>query len=276
MLITGDGAGSLRGIVSSANPHDASSAHSNVALELRGEALRPLLDSELAIAGFSGWRGAAGCAPRSATPAAAALCRPGAANRVSIATEGAIRDALLAAIDGTTAGQQIDIAVFYLSDRPVIEALLAAASRGVAIRVLLDPNKDAFGFEKSGLPNRQVASELVAASDGAIKLRWYRTHGEQFHVKLAAIRSDRELWLTVGSANFTRRNLDDYNLEANVIVRAPLGGTLDAEVASWFDTLWQNRPGRIEYTADTDLYADPSQGRYWLYRLMEAAGLSTF
>ena len=58
------------------------------------------------------------------------------------------------------------------------------------IRVLLDPNKDAFGFEKSGLPNREVASELVAASAGAIKLRWYRTHGEQFHVKLAAIRSD--------------------------------------------------------------------------------------
>ncbi len=54
------------------------------------------------------------------------------------------------------------------------------------MRVLLDPNKDAFGFEKSGLPNRQVASELIAASDGAIKLRWYRTHGEQFHAKLAA------------------------------------------------------------------------------------------
>ena len=166
--------------------------------------------------------------------------------------------------------------MFYFSDRPVIRELLAAAERGVVIRVLLDPNKDAFGFEKSGLPNREVASELVAASAGAIKLRWYRTHGEQFHVKLAAIRSDQRLWLTVGSANFTRRNIGDYNLEANAIVSAPLGSTIDAEELAWFETLWNNHPGGIEYTADTDLYADASQGRYWLYRFMEASGLCTF
>ena len=166
--------------------------------------------------------------------------------------------------------------MFYLSERGVIEALLRAARRGAAVRVLLDPNKDAFGFEKSGLPNRQVASELVAASDGAVKVRWYRTHGEQFHVKLVAIRRTDSLWLTVGSANLTRRNLDDYNLEANVIVRAPRGGALDSTVSTWFELLWQNRPGRIEYTSDTDLYADASPGRYWLYRFMEASGMSTF
>jgi hypothetical protein len=286
VLITGDGQGSLRGIVSSGNPHDASSAHSNLALAVRSEALRALLESELAIAGFSGWRGEpalraaiddarqdfarAGGAGAAATPA------PDAPNRVSIATEGAIRDALLATLGRTQAGDEVDIAQFYLSERQTIDALLDAAARGVAIRVLLDPNKDAFGFEKSGLPNRPVGSELVAASDGAIKLHWYRTHGEQFHVKLAAIRHGDELWLTVGSANFTRRNLADYNLEANVNVRAPRGGALDQAVADWFDTLWQNRPGRIEYTADADLYADPSIGRYWLYRFMEATGLSSF
>lgn len=281
VLVTGDGEGSLRGIVSSGNPHDASSAHSNVALALRGEALRALLDSELAIAGFSGWQGGPGMraaidgarrsdAGSTTTPA---LDAP---NRVSIATEGAIRDALLATLDRTQAGDEVDIAQFYLSERRTIGALIAAAARGATVRVLLDPNKDAFGFEKSGLPNRMVASELVAASDGAIKLHWYRTHGEQFHVKLAAIRHGDELWLTVGSANFTRRNLNDYNLEANVIVRAPRGGTLDLAVLTWFDTLWQNRPGRIEYTTDADLYADPSIGRYWLYRFMEATGLSSF
>jgi hypothetical protein len=121
-----------------------------------------------------------------------------------------------------------------------------------------------------------VATELVAASDGAINVRWSRTHGEQFHVKLAAIRHGDELWLTAGSANFTRRNLRDYNLEANVIVRAPRGGALDLAVSDWFDTLWQNRPGRIEYTSDTDLYADTSTGRYWLYRFIEATGMSSF
>jgi PLD-like domain len=291
VLVTGDGAGSLVGIISSSNPHDASSAHSNIALRLGGEALRPLLESELRIARFSGWRGttiedaaqrarAAAPAPVSPgnvpTPRAPAVAAAPPDIRAAIATEGAIREQLVKALGATQRGDSIDIAMFYFSDRPVIRALLDAADRGVAIRVLLDPNKDAFGFEKSGLPNREVASELVAASAGAIKLRWYRTHGEQFHVKLAAIRSDHRLWLTLGSANFTRRNIGDYNLEANAIVSAPLGSGIDAEESIWFETLWNNHPSGIEYTADTDLYADPSQGRYWLYRFMEASGICTF
>ena len=52
LAITATASGTLRGIVSSGNPHDASSAHSNVALQLDGEALRPLLASELDIRGF--------------------------------------------------------------------------------------------------------------------------------------------------------------------------------------------------------------------------------
>jgi phosphatidylserine/phosphatidylglycerophosphate/cardiolipin synthase-like enzyme len=277
VIITGDGAGSLLGIVSSANPHDASSAHSNVALRLHGEALRALLDSEMAIARFSGWRdqaiaAAAGRAQAAAT--AAPVVDEG--TRVGIVTEGAIRTALLKAVDPTQRGDSIDVAQFYLTDRPVIDALLAAAKRGVAVRIVLDPNKDAFGFEKDGIPNREVASELVAASDGAIKLRWYRTHGEQFHTKLASIHHAGHLWLMLGSANFTRRNIADYNLEADAIVVTPVGSALDDQVSVWFETLWTNRPGGIEYTADTDVYADPSQLRYWLYRFMEASGMSTF
>jgi PLD-like domain len=286
LALTGDGKGSLVGIIGSANPHDGSSAHSNVALRLQGEALRPLLESELTIARWSGWRGA----KRFDALAAAAAANNSAqtnnqaptnttANttaRARIATESAIRSQLLAAIADARVDAAIDIAQFYLSDRLVIEALLAAAQRGVAIRVLLDPNKDAFGFEKSGLPNREVASELATASDGAIRLRWYRTHGEQFHCKLAAIWQGDRLWLTLGSANFTRRNLGDYNLEANVFVDAPRSSALAAGVQRWFDMLWENRPGSTEYSADAEVYADPSQGRYWMYRLMEASGLSTF
>jgi phosphatidylserine/phosphatidylglycerophosphate/cardiolipin synthase-like enzyme len=278
VALTGDGTGSLLGIVGSANPHDGSSAHSNVALQLQGEALRPLLNSELAIAGFSGWNGKGRfdkfLAPQ--TSVVAPTLSAADTTRAAIATEGAIRTTLIEALESTAAADSVDIAQFYLSDRPVIDALLAAARRGAVVRVLLDPNKDAFGFEKSGLPNREVASELVAASDGAIKLRWYRTHGEQFHSKVAAIRHNGRLWLTVGSANFTRRNIGDYNLEANVIVDAPLRGTIDQAVSDWFETLWNNHPGGTEYTADAEVYAEPSQGRYWLYRLMESRGLSTF
>jgi hypothetical protein len=272
VALTATADGTLRGIISSGNPHDASSAHSNVALQLDGEALRPLLESELAVARFSGWEGPT--APFTSV-APQATSTPG-DTRAAIVTEGAIREQLLQMFATTGSGDSIDIAMFYLSDRPVIDALLAATRRGAAVRVLLDPNKDAFGFEKSGIPNRQVASELIASSNGALRLRWFRTHGEQFHVKLTAVRSGSRLWLMLGSANFTRRNLGDYNLEANVIVDAARGSRLDTDTATWFEMLWTNRPGATDYSADADVYAEPGTGRYWLYRFMEASGFSTF
>jgi phosphatidylserine/phosphatidylglycerophosphate/cardiolipin synthase-like enzyme len=273
VILADDGRGGLAGIVTSANPHDASSRHSNVGLRLSGAALLPLLESELALARESGWTGNW---PLPELPPAAPAS-PEATAQVQVLTESEIGAAILRNIDGTRAGDSIDVAMFYLSDRTVIGALIAAARRGVAVRVILDPNKDAFGRTKNGIPNRSVATELGAASDGAIKVRWYRTHGEQFHSKLVAIRTASEYWFTLGSANLTRRNLDDFNLEANVAVSVPLGSDIAAQITAWFEGLWTNRgPPELEYTADFGAFADPAQGTYWLYRIMEATGLSTF
>lgn len=274
LVLTGDGAGSLRGIVSSGNPHDASSAHSNVALRVTGESLRPLLASEIAIARWSGWQGDAFDAFITSPPLVDR--EPPDAVLVAVATEGAIREQLLDRFDAAVAGDAIDVAQFYLADRLVIRALLAADRRGVAVRILLDSNKDAFGFEKSGIPNRQVAAELLDASDGAIQLRWIRTHGEQFHVKLALVRSADRAWLTLGSANFTRRNLGDYNLEANLMLDMPAGSGPAVQVDEWFGMLWNNRDPDLEYSIDGSTHAEAARGRYWLYRLMEGAGFSTF
>jgi phosphatidylserine/phosphatidylglycerophosphate/cardiolipin synthase-like enzyme len=273
-LLIADGEdGALHGLIASANPHDASSQHSNVALAIAGPALAPLLGSELAIARFSGWTGAPLPAPAAATSPGQAA----AAGRIRVATEEAIADAVIERLQTCAAGDAIDIAMFYLSDRGVLRALRAAAARGAFVRVLLDPNKDAFGREKNGIPNRPVASELVTSSDGAIRLRWYRTHGEQFHVKLVAVRGRDGYWLTLGSSNLTRRNLRDYNLEANVIVETPRESALELAVMQWFDGLWTNRaPAGVEYTAEFGAYADPTQLNYWGYRFMEATGISTF
>jgi len=273
VILGDDGHGGFTGLVASMNPHDASSSHSNVALKVGGAALRPLLDSELEVARFSGWTG--NWQPPD-TPAAPPP-PPERTARVQVLTEGQIRAVLVSNINETRVGDSIDLAMFYLSDRTVIAALLAAAERGVAVRVILDPNKDAFGHEKNGIPNRSVASELGAASDGAIKVRWFRTHGEQFHTKIVAIRTATEFWFTLGSANLTRRNLEDYNLEANVAVSAPLNSDLAATINGWYEGLWSNRgPPPLEYTAEFGAYADPAQTTYWLYRLMETTGLSTF
>ena len=278
-LLVADGPdGGLHGLVTSANPHDASSLHSNVALVIKGPALAPLLASELAIARFSGWKGEPLPVPAAAADGTvAAAAGATATGRIRIVTEEAIADAVVERLQTCAAGDAIDIAMFYLSDRGVLRALHEAAARGAAVRVLLDPNKDAFGREKNGIPNRPVATELVASSDGAIRLRWYRTHGEQFHVKLVAVRGREGYWLTLGSANLTRRNLRDYNLEANVVVETPRESALEMAVLQWFDGLWTNRaPAGVEYTAEFGAYADASQLNYWGYRFMEATGLSTF
>lgn len=284
VVIADDAGNGLVGIVGSMNPHDASGAHSNAALEVRGAALAPLLASEIEVARFSGWRGdwpqPVAVARSAASAASAPRPPPGDAGkplRVRVLTEGAIRDAVLEQLALAREGDRIDVAMFYLSERSIVTALLEAAARGAAVRVLLDPNRDAFGHEKNGIPNRPVASELVARSDGAIRVRWYRTRGEQFHTKLFVLHQRERVWLTTGSANFTRRNIADYNLEANLAVEATPGADVAATVDRWFETLWANRaPAGVEYTADFGTYADPAQSSYWSYRIMETTGLSSF
>jgi phosphatidylserine/phosphatidylglycerophosphate/cardiolipin synthase-like enzyme len=235
-----------------------------VALEIRGEALRPLLASELAIAGTAGWHDERFVRWLQAPSPALARDAPADGTLAGIATEGAIREALLKRLGGTGAGDAIDVAMFYLGDRRTVVALRSAARRGATVRVLLDANKDAFGFTKIGIPNRDVARELTRAG---ITLRWYPTRGEQFHVKFAAVRSGGRLWFTLGSANFTSRNLGDYNLEANALVETPAGTPLAAAVGDWFESLWATGTGPLP---------GPGLPRYWLYRFMEVSGTSTF
>jgi PLD-like domain len=277
VIIADDGHGALAGIVGSANPQDAQGLWSNAALRLAGAPLEALLASELALARASGWRGdAALFAAGAAGGVAAAAPDARATARLQSLTEGAIREVLLERLELASPGDAIDVATFKLADRGVIEALLAAAARGVAVRVLLDPGEDAQGAV-SGIPNQPVASELQSRSAGAVHVRWYRTHGERFHVSLVSIYGQDRLWFTVGSANLTRRSLRDYNLEANVAVEVARATPLAAQLLGYFDTLWGNRAALgIEYSADFAVFADPSQVDYLLGRAMEASGLSAF
>ena len=259
-------------VVTSANPHDASSRHSNVGLRVRGEPAAALLASELEVARFSGWTGnLARQRPRIA-PA-----KGGERVEARVLSEAAIRRQLLAAIDAAGDGDRLLMAMFYLADRGIVDALLAAAARGVEVRLVLDPNKDAFGLKKDGVPNRPVARELVARSDGRIRVRWYRTHGEQFHAKLTLVTQGDRATVSLGSANLTRRNLANYNLETNLQLTLPRNGATARGIEAWFDRIWRGDPARgVEYTAPYAAFRDDSRLRWWRYRLMEATGLSTF
>ncbi|MBW7895417.1 MAG: hypothetical protein H3C27_09915, partial [Opitutaceae bacterium] len=138
---------------------------------------------------------------------------------------------------------------------------------------LLDQNRDAFGYAKDGVPNKPVAAELTAAHPN-ITVRWYDTRGEQFHAKAVLVhRADRGL-LLAGSANLTRRNLADLNLETNLVLDAPADFPALTAARDWFDSLWHSRigPATLPYAAG----ADDSLLRRWKYRVQEATGLGTF
>jgi len=271
LIVADNGKGGIVGLVTSANPHDASSAHSNIGLMFSGAIAEAALGSELDVARFSGWTGDWQPPPPAASEEAVDVAR------VRLVTESAIKDTFASVIRTTKAGESIVIAVFYLSDRDIVNELVEAAARGVRIRLILDPNKDAFGRAKDGVPNRPVAAELRRRSGGKIEIRWYRTHGEQFHSKLVLVLREDSVFALLGSANFTRRNIAGYNLETNIALETGLATPLAQELVDYFETLWQNDPVSLrEFTTDFQTYEDQSFTRYWRYRLMEATGLSTF
>lgn len=258
------------GWVASANPHDGSSAHGNVALRFDGDAALDLLRSERAAAAMSGADWPQALVVPQPAPAPAADTD---GTRVQIVTEGRIRDALLANVATAKAGERLDIAVFYFSHRSLLKAVIAARQRGVQVRVLLDPNEDAFGRKKNGIPNRQAALELHLAG---VPVRWCDTHGEQCHAKLMLRRgNDGSAELIAGSANYTRRNLDDYNLESSARILAARDAPVARQASAYFEQSWNNGDGRrisLPYSA----YEDTSRWRYWRYRFAEATGLSSF
>jgi phosphatidylserine/phosphatidylglycerophosphate/cardiolipin synthase-like enzyme len=279
LALADDGASGLSAVIASANPYDPESGWSNAALRVTGPALAALLASELAIAHDAGWRGAdAAFTPAAGMGACAAAAAPdpAATSTVQVLTEGAIAAALLERLGASARGDSIDVAMRFFSARSVAEALLAAARRGVRVRLILDPNLQA-GTRSAGIPNQPTASELVARSHGAIHVRWYRTHGERFQAALVMIYGRERFWLAGGSANLTRRSLEDYNLDADVAVETTRGAPVAQQALGYFEALWANRAALgIEYTTDFGVYSNPAQLDYWLGRWVEGAGLSTF
>lgn len=264
-IFLADSGDSFVSVITSANPHDASSSHSNVALEVRGGIAIDLYSTEKGIASFSGGE----------------LSQSGITENyderdllVQVLTEDAIHRKIIDEVNSTKSGDNIRIAMFYLSERNSVRALISAAIRGVDIHIILDPNKDAFGYKKTGIPNRSVAHELLRKTNNKIKVRWYNTMGEQFHSKLVNIEHGDESTIILGSANLTRRNLRNYNLELDVILKGKTNNPVFTDSRRWFDRIWHNRDGI--YTTSYDTYKDDSFIKFIIYNIQERLGLSSF
>ena len=264
--------GDLVALVSSANAHGASHDHSNVALLVDDSRVAAdIYRSERAVAELSGGQ----LRPLPSVDVTNDSNKEGADLSVRVLTEEQIREAVCTTLKRAGKGDRVRLAMFYLADRPVIEALLAAGRRGARVELILDPNRDAFGYEKNGVPNRPAAAELVEKSAGQIAVRWYLTHGEQFHSKLLLVEYvDGEATLILGSANFTRRNIGGFNLETDLLVSGTLAAPLFVSMDNYFNRIWHNF--EAEYSCDYSRFADSSSWKTLQYRIQESTGLGTF
>ena len=251
-------------LVTSMNPHDGSSHHSNVALMVTGNTAIDVLKTEQAVGRMS-----KGDIP---VVIVGEFEEAKEFPQAQVLTEKAILDATLKLIETAKSGENIDLAMFYLSEREIVKELIAAKQRGVNVKVLLDPNKDAFGREKNGIPNRQVASEL---NEAGVQVRWCNTQGEQCHSKIILKSNAQQSEIILGSANFTARNLKNYNLETNIRVVGNPSADVFKDAQRYFNTAWSNLDAK-NMSVDYAQYADESKWKYGLYRFMEWSGLSTF
>lgn len=289
---TEDGAG-LTLIAGSLNPADGSSAHSNVGLQVDGALAAAALLNEWAIPGWSSGgpgnpeccgEGLAALRERMCALAEAVLEKERSADEPiqgEWLTEDAIREKILELLEGAGEGDAVRIGLFYLSDRGVMGALCTAVEAGASVRLLLDPNRDAFGRTKNGIPNRPAAAELLERTRGAkgtLTIRWADTHGEQYHAKAMSISNpEKGRWFFLaGSANWTRRNLAGFNLEADVYLENARG--VQERFNAYFDRLWHSA-GPVVWSAPYEAYAESgfsARWKRWLYRFQEGTGAGTF
>ncbi len=234
-------------LVSTANPHDESGYHNNVAFEIKGPIIQEIIQAEQAAVNMS----EKGVKLPTYEPKPDANPTEG-QYKLQYFTEGKAHKHIVEAIEKTLPGQKIRLGMFYIADRSVIEPLIKASKRGVDVQIILDPNQVAFGNKKTGLPNIPVATEMVEDSEGKIDVRWYNTTMEQYHTKMMYIKGKKESTIIAGSANYTKRNLEAFNLEADLQIQGPNDSEVVQEVDAYFERLWTNDGGK--YTVEFDEY----------------------
>jgi hypothetical protein len=244
ILVADDGSGGWVGVAPAASG-------AGLAVAISGGVARDMAASELKIAGWSTGDDRLPAAPPPASLGVGSI-------DARFLTEGAIRGALVDAFSTAVEGDEIRVATPALSDRSLVTAILGAAARGVHVRVLLDTDL---------LPNRTVADELVRDAAGGIEVRWVSAGA--MSSSLAIVSHRRELWVSLGAADFTRLSLDDLNLSAAVDFRLQDRAAVAHEFMDAFEARWS--------AAKKDAsHADGDGLGYWRYRAQQAAGLAAY
>ncbi|WP_295150273.1 phospholipase D-like domain-containing protein [uncultured Peptoniphilus sp.] len=250
-------------LVASANPHDPSAHHSNVAIAFHGKSMEDLIKSESiffeklpkVIENFE----------------VEEVTSP---YKLKVISEGKIYDEISKNIKESKEGDEINLGIFYISEFRILRELGEAAKRGVDVKIIADLNKDAFGLEKNGSPNRPALSELKEDYPD-INIRWYQTSGEQFHTKFIYFDfKDKDSLAILGSANYTRRNLDNFNLETNLAVEMEKDSPMTKEMRDYYARIWNNEDG--DYTLPIEDFYESRFFMRILWKIQEKTGLCTW
>ncbi len=250
LLVADDGAGSWSSMVTSAAPGGADGG--NVGLEVHGQLAREIAGGELQIAAWVDRRRSI------AGTAAAREPRRGDYRRTLLDRE---RDSQRSARCHRDRRQRrLDRPDRPRARRPA-DPECAAAGRG--------PRRAPAGAARSGRARESGggAAELLHDGAGSMEVRWRgsRARGGRF----VLIRHGSDAWLNLGSADLTRRSLDDLNLEANLELRMPARAAPARAAADAFAQDWSSAEPYV-------VHADESDGLYWRYRIAEATGLAMF
>lgn len=272
-------------VVSSANIHDPSYFHENVALYTNGEIVNDVLDNLKKVAKFSNSKieidsmknneRKIEVVEEKSQEIETLNNKNDEEYKIQYLSESKIGENLDRDLDSTDNGDEILMGMYFLADKNILKKLIEASNRGVKIRIILDRSRDAFGMSTNGLPNKPVSKKLRKKTDKKIEIKWYFTNNEQYHTKLIMIKKiNEEAIIYTGSANMIKKNIRGYIMDSNFRVATNENSKLVKDIYSYFDRLWNNKDGifTLEYDDEptTKIMTD------FMYEILNLTQLGSF
>lgn len=272
-------------VVSSANIHDPSYFHENVALYTKGEIAKDVLDNSQKVAKFSNSKieinnmknniEKTDVVEKKSQEIETLNNENDVEYKIQYLSEAKIGKYLDMDLDNTENGDEILMGMYFLADKNVVKKLIDASNRGVKVKIILDRSRDAFGMSTNGLPNKPVSKKLLKNTKNKIEIKWYFTNNEQYHTKIVMIKKKNgEAIIHTGSANMIKKNIRGYIMDSNFRVVTNENSKLVKDIYSYFDRLWENKDGifTLEYNDEptTKIMAD------FMYEILDFTQLGSF
>ena len=272
-------------VVSSANIHDPSYFHENVALYTNGEIVNDVLDNLKKVAKFSNSKieindmknniEKIDVVEKKSQEIESLNNENEGEYKIQYLSESKIGENLDRDLDSTVNGDEILMGMYFLADKNILKKLIEASNRGVKIRIILDRSRDAFGMSTNGLPNKPVSKKLRKKTDKKIEIKWYFTNNEQYHTKLIMIKKiNEEAIIYTGSANMIKKNIRGYIMDSDFRVIANKNSKLVKDIDTYFDRLWDNKDGI--FTLEYDDEPTTKETTDFIYKILDITQLGSF